>query len=51
MSQVHVQPVGDLIEHEDTDDCACLPTSVPTEGGFVVVHNAWDGRRDPEDTE
>lgn len=40
----HVVPRGDLLEHETSEDCACLPQTLPTEGGFVVVHHAWDGR-------
>ena len=46
---VHVEPIGDLIEHEDSAECPCLPTVEPVKRddgsvGWLVVHNAWDGR-------
>jgi hypothetical protein len=46
---MHVLPVGDLIEHETTDECPCGPRSeiVKREDGsvgWVVVHHALDGR-------
>lgn len=49
MSDYHVVPVDDLLEHEIEEDCACLPETKPVERddgslGWVVVHNAWDGR-------
>ena len=48
MSQ-HVVPVGDLIEHELTDDCPCGVTPEPVgrdDGsfGWVVIHHSLDGR-------
>lgn len=48
MSQ-HVVPVGDLIEHETTDECPCGPRSDEVERddgsyGWVVVHHSLDGR-------
>jgi len=48
MSQ-HVVPVGDLIEHELTDDCPCGPRSEAVKRddgsyGWVVVHHSLDGR-------
>jgi hypothetical protein len=46
---VHTLPVGDLIAHMSAEDCPCLPTvePVPAEDGsmgWLIVHNAWDGR-------
>lgn len=41
---LHVIPRDDLVVHEAADECACQPVAVPTEGGFVMVHHAWDGR-------
>lgn len=47
---VHVLPVGDLIEHEDTgEDCLCGPTVEPVERedgsyGWLIIHHSLDGR-------
>jgi hypothetical protein len=49
----HVCPVGDLVDHEMTDDCVCGPRSeqVPREDGsfgWLVVHHSLDGREREE---
>lgn len=49
MSTVHVEPVNDLLAHED-EDCPCLPVTEPVKDddgsmGWLVIHNAWDGRQ------
>ena len=49
MSDVHVVPVGDLIEHPLSDDCLCGPRvePVPREDGstgWLYVHHSLDGR-------
>jgi len=50
VSTVHVLPVTDLIEHEDTGDaCPCGPRTEPVPAddgsiGWIVVHHALDGR-------
>ncbi len=46
---VHVVPIGDLIDHEDDDDCPCGPAMIPVERddgsiGWVVSHHSLDGR-------
>lgn len=46
---VHVMPMDDAIEHEDSDDCVCGPITKPVERedgtiGWVVVHHSLDGR-------
>lgn len=53
MSDVHVVPVNDLIEHETSDDCPCGPTSeVVTRDdgsiGWVVSHHSLDRREERE---
>ena len=53
MSTVHVVPVRDLIEHDDTDECPCGPTTEPVERddgsfGWLVVHHSLDGREASE---
>lgn len=44
MATVHVIPVNDLKEHEDSSTCECQPRVDIVEGGMVVVHHAWDNR-------
>lgn len=47
---MHVLPIDDLIEHEDTGtECPCGPTERPVKDdngsvGWVVVHHSLDGR-------
>lgn len=46
---LHVVPVGDLIEHELTDPCPCGPQDqsvIRDDGsmGWVTVHASLDGR-------
>ena len=46
---VHVVPVGDLLDHEDTDDCPCGVTIEPVERkdgsiGWLHIHHSLDGR-------
>lgn len=46
---VHVTPVGDLIDHDTTEDCVCVPAAVPvprSDGstGWVITHHSLDGR-------
>lgn len=49
----HVLPVGDLIEHEHSDECVCGPSTEPVlrdDGsmGWMVVHNSLDGREEKD---
>lgn len=47
MSVVHVLPIDDLREHEETRACWCHPTLEEVDGdpdAVVVVHNSADGR-------
>jgi len=44
VERVHVLPVGDLKEHEESIDCWCRPQD---EDG-VVTHNSLDRREDYE---
>jgi hypothetical protein len=47
---VHVVPINDLVDHEDSDECVCGPRVdivISEHGGsdgYVVVHNSLDGR-------
>lgn len=49
-SHIHVVPKFDAIVHE-MENCACQPVTEPQnrEDGsiiWLVVHSAWDGRKD-----
>lgn len=52
MSAYHVEPVGDLIVHEE-HDCPCGPRIEPVKRddgsiGWLVVHHSLDGREQHE---
>lgn len=57
MSQHHVYPVADLIEHNtEGDDCVCGPTieAVPRDDGsygWLHTHHSLDGREKHETKE
>lgn len=43
----HVIPCGDLIEHEESEDCVCVPevtVYLEADSGFCVSHASLDGR-------
>lgn len=49
MATIHVEPVGDLIDHEDSDECPCGPDieCVPNpdgSDGWLITHHSLDGR-------
>lgn len=49
MADIHVVPIGDLIEHALSDDCVCVPNQKPVEAndgsiGWVAIHSSLDGR-------
>ena len=49
MSELHVEPISDLIEHITSEDCPCGPTIervVRDDGsdGWICVHHSLDGR-------
>lgn len=45
---VHVLPLGDVVEHDESDDwgrgCVCMPVARFEERGVVAVHHSLDGR-------
>jgi hypothetical protein len=49
MGTLHVLPIDDAIQHEESDDCVCGPETEFVEGGRVVVHHSLDGRELDED--
>jgi len=49
MSDIHVMPAADLVEHTDTPDCVCGPRVEPVmrddgSNGWVYTHPSLDGR-------
>lgn len=55
MTDLHVTPVGDLIEHDTSaeGECACGPTDRPVERDdgsicWIAVHHSLDGRERPQ---
>jgi hypothetical protein len=49
MSDYHVFPVDDLIEHDTEGDCVCIPrveamTEGPGPTDWLYVHSSLDGR-------
>lgn len=50
---LHAVPVGDLIEHDSSEDCTCGPTAQPVKRkdgsvGWLHVHHSLDGRERDE---
>lgn len=50
---VHVIPLGDVIDHDHTDDCVCGPTSelqanADAPDVWLVTHHSLDGREATE---
>jgi len=46
---VHVMPIGDIVEHVDSDECVCGPKMKPVSRddgsiGWVILHSSLDGR-------
>lgn len=44
MEAMHVLPVNDLKEHEESEHCHCQPKVEYEENGKVIIHNSYDGR-------
>ena len=50
---VHVMPIGDLIEHDSNEGCSCGPSVDPVKRedgsfGWVHVHHSLDNREADE---
>jgi hypothetical protein len=48
VTTIHVEPINDLIEHED-DDCPCGPDVEAVfrddgSNGWLITHHSLDGR-------
>ena len=52
-NSAHVLPVGDLVDHDESEDCACIPTCEPIRRedgsiGWLYTHHSLDGREQHE---
>ncbi len=45
---IHILPINDIAEHT-FHNCTCNPSI--EENGKLIIHNAFDGRKDFEDIE
>lgn len=41
---IHITPINDLKEHEDSSTCDCEPSILEENGELICIHNAYDGR-------
>lgn len=53
MSDIHVVPIDDLIDHPHDDECPCGPTPQMVRRdngsiGWFLVHHSLDGRENDE---
>ena len=45
---IHVTPINDLEEHEESSTCKCQPSVIEENGELIIVHNSFDGREGVE---
>lgn len=45
---IHVMPIDDIEEHEESTTCKCEPKVLHENGEMIVVHNSFDGREGVE---
>lgn len=48
---MHVLPINDLREHVRSMTCPCQPYKEMVKAGWMIVHNAFDGREFNEQAE
>ena len=41
---IHVTPIGDLEEHEESSTCKCKPRVIIENGEMICIHNSYDRR-------
>lgn len=41
---LHITPINDLKEHEESSTCECCPKLIIENGEMIFVHNSFDGR-------
>jgi len=45
---IHILPINDLKEHEETTTCECLPIVKFENGEMIVIHSSFDKRENFE---
>lgn len=43
---IHILPVNDLIEHEESSICECCPELRMENNEMMFIHNSYDGREE-----
>lgn len=46
---IHILPINDLKEHEESSTCECNPKLMVENGEMIFVHNSFDGREEIEE--
>lgn len=46
---IHVLPINDIEEHQESTTCHCHPAIQEESGTMIIVHNSFDGRELVED--
>lgn len=46
---IHIVPINDLKEHEETSTCECCPRVEFENGEMIIIHNSFDGREKYEE--
>lgn len=41
---IHIIPINDLKEHEETTTCECCPNVEFENGEMIIIHNSFDNR-------
>lgn len=41
---LHILPIGDLKDHEESSTCECMPKVITENGTMICIHNAFDNR-------
>lgn len=45
---LHIIPINDLKEHEESSVCSCRPALIIDNGEMIFVHNSYDKREENE---
>lgn len=41
---IHIMPINDLEEHEESSTCKCSPKLIVENDEMIFIHNSYDGR-------